>query len=355
MTTGRPRLSLCIATYNRSAFLGAMLESIIGQVTNECEIVVSDNASTDDTAEVVATFARRFDRVRYFRQDENKGIDRNFDRAVEISSGEYCWLLPDDDVIKPDAVATILDALRQGWSLITLNVEFMDFTLSRVIQRGVTFQSDRVYEPEEMDRLYTDAHKLNGYIGSFVIRRSIWLARDRQRYFGTDFIHIGVIYQRRLPGKALLLSRPLVSMRMGNAHEWWSRMFDISMSFPQLVLSLALSESIKREARQQKPWRNAVLLLWLRALGAYSLREYQRDIQPKLQRFREMLTPRLVASLPVPLVHTLFVLFLRLTRRSVGGSSPEWLLEVLRESRIQRRDQPTGPADRSDVIEAGSR
>jgi len=54
------KLSVCISTVNRAAFLGATLENLVAQATEELEIVVSDNASTDETGKVVAEYALRF-------------------------------------------------------------------------------------------------------------------------------------------------------------------------------------------------------------------------------------------------------------------------------------------------------
>ena len=53
------KLSICIATFNRSEFISDTLESILTQVTSDCEVVVSDNASTDNTEEVVSQYAER--------------------------------------------------------------------------------------------------------------------------------------------------------------------------------------------------------------------------------------------------------------------------------------------------------
>ena len=67
-----PRLSICIATLNRGAFIGETLESIVSQAANEVEIVVVDGASTDNTEDIVRSYAARFPRLRYLRL-ENKG------------------------------------------------------------------------------------------------------------------------------------------------------------------------------------------------------------------------------------------------------------------------------------------
>lgn len=340
----RPTLSLCIATFNRASFLAETLDSILPQCTSECEIVVSDNASADNTEQVVAECTRRFGRVRYFRQDENKGPDRNYNKAVELATGEYCWLLADDDLMRPTAVETVLRAIRDDVSLILVNVEFMDFTLSKPIDRGVDFQSDRIYEPEDLDRLYLEAGRLNGYIGSFVFKREIWMTRNRERYFGSAFIHIGMIYQERLPGKALLIAQPLISMRMGNVHEWWPRHFDICMNWRALVGSLALSESTMQNCLPPEPWKDFKALLWERALGAYSLVGYRRHVKPRVRSFGEKLFPIFVALVPVMLVSALFSVYFRMKRRLWGEFSPDWHLQVLRESRIQRRKQMVNTA-----------
>ena len=84
------KLSLCIPTYNRAAFLSEALDSVIQQATDEVEIVISDNASNDGTAEMVTEYQGKFPRITYYRQPENLGFDRNMLRAVDLARGEYC-------------------------------------------------------------------------------------------------------------------------------------------------------------------------------------------------------------------------------------------------------------------------
>src|SRR3989442_15786016 len=75
VTVGVPKLSICIATLNRAAFIGQTLESIIGQATDEVEIVVADGASSDNTEEVVRSYQRRFPRLNYLRLEARGGVD----------------------------------------------------------------------------------------------------------------------------------------------------------------------------------------------------------------------------------------------------------------------------------------
>ena len=97
----KPLLSICIRL-NRSGYLKECLESIAVQLTNDnslnksVEIVVSDNASTDDTANTVKEFQKKFDNIKYFKNETNLGFDRNMLNVVAKSTGEYCLTLGDD-------------------------------------------------------------------------------------------------------------------------------------------------------------------------------------------------------------------------------------------------------------------
>ena len=83
-----PKLSLCIATYNREAFIGETLQAIVAQLPNDMELVIVDGASSDNTAEVVARFAQRHPQLRYYREAVNSGVDKDFDKAVCYARGE---------------------------------------------------------------------------------------------------------------------------------------------------------------------------------------------------------------------------------------------------------------------------
>src|ERR1041384_5459909 len=99
-----PKLSICIGTYNRAEFLRCCLDSIVPQATDDCEIVISDNASTDSTAAIVEAYRNLLPNLRYIRHSVNVGLDRNFDLAVRAASGVYCWLFSDDDTLRPGAI-----------------------------------------------------------------------------------------------------------------------------------------------------------------------------------------------------------------------------------------------------------
>jgi glycosyltransferase involved in cell wall biosynthesis len=109
-----PVLSVAIPTYNRGETLRRQLGSLLGQILGcqaDVEIVVSDNASSDGTASVVAELGKRFPEVRYVRNEANLGANRNIDAAVRACRAEYVWILSDDDVLMPFAVETVVAAV----------------------------------------------------------------------------------------------------------------------------------------------------------------------------------------------------------------------------------------------------
>jgi glycosyltransferase involved in cell wall biosynthesis len=96
-----PWATIAIPTYNRAgSFLPNALASACEQSEPDLEILVSDNASTDATPELVRAF--RDPRIRYHRHASNIGSSHNMNFCVQEARGEYFLLLPDDDLIDPD-------------------------------------------------------------------------------------------------------------------------------------------------------------------------------------------------------------------------------------------------------------
>jgi glycosyltransferase involved in cell wall biosynthesis len=304
-------LSICITTRNRATFIGTTLESLISQATDEVEILVLDAASTDGTPETVEDFTRRFPRLRYIRQDTNNGVDRDYDRTVELARGKYGWMMSDDDILTPGAMAEVLRHCRGNLDLIVVNAEDRDENLREVIgARRLPFLEDRVYKPSDANRLFEDLTNHLSFIPSVVIRRDLWLSRDRKPYFGSLFVHVGVIFQDRLPGDAVFIARPLIAVRNANV-SWASRSFEIWMfKWPGLIWSLpGFPDAVKASVCAREPWRRLKSLLTHRAMGSYSMEEYRRWIAPRKAAAGRKAMAWIVAAAPGHLVNALALLY----------------------------------------------
>lgn len=97
-----PRVTVIIPTYNRASYLAMTIESVLQQDFTDFTLLVSDNASTDDTESVVKIF--NDDRLTYVCRDENLGWLGNFNASLEGVSTDYVTHLGDDDVMLPGAL-----------------------------------------------------------------------------------------------------------------------------------------------------------------------------------------------------------------------------------------------------------
>ncbi len=269
-----PVLSLVMATLNRAKFIGSTLESILPQLGDDCELIVFDGASTDDTGVIVQRASAICSHVRYIRAETNSGIDRDYDFAVGHARGQYCWLISDDDLLHEAAVQRVIELLASAPDLIVVDSEVRDIDLNRVIApRRLKFSGKRYYGVQDTDALMCDAGEALSFIGGTVIRTTLWKERHRECYYGSLFIHMGVIFQA--PVTAIVVSEPLVIIRLGNAG-WSGRAFEIWMfKYPNLIWGFAASKESKRAVTPREPWRHPKHLLGMRAKGAYSEREYR--------------------------------------------------------------------------------
>ena len=308
-----PLLSICIATYNRAGFIGETLDSIIRQLTDEVEIVVVDGASTDTTRTVMERYAADCPGLRYIRLPEKGGVDQDFCKAVEYALGEYCWLFSDDDLFKPGAVQRVLDELRNGHCLVIVNADVMDRDFSSLLHPSMLdTREDETYGPDDMEGLFRRIVPSISFIGSVVIRRETWLEREHDRYFGTEFIHVGVIFQEPLPGSSRIIGQPYVTIRYGNA-QWTSRSFEVFMvKWPRIIWSLdRISAQAKRKRVKPEPWRRLKTLRFYRALGSYSRDMYEKIIAPSNASGPWKLAALAISLLPQPAFNAYMLWYLK--------------------------------------------
>lgn len=312
------RLSVCIATRNRAGFIGQTLESIAAQLTDEVELVVVDGASTDHTAQVMADFTARHPRTIYRRESANGGVDQDYDKAVQYASGEYCWLMGDDDIMVPGAIEAVLERLVAEPELVVVNAEVRTKDLAVVLKANqLGLEADADFSATEAEQLFAQTAGYLSFIGAVVIRRATWLSRERKAYFGSLFIHVGVIFQSPALASASVIARPLVRIRYGNAL-WTARGFEIWIDkWPRLVWSFGhFSEKARAWVNPAHPATSLKVLLHYRAIGAYGLAEYNALLGGGRRPCHRL--ARAVSVLPAQTVNALLAIYC-LARRHEGA------------------------------------
>lgn len=111
--TARPKLSIGLPVYNGGRFLARSLEALLGQSFEDFELIISDNASTDDTSEICRHYVRQDERVVYHRQRHNIGSSPNHNYVVDAARGELFKWASYDDLYARELLAHCVDALGE--------------------------------------------------------------------------------------------------------------------------------------------------------------------------------------------------------------------------------------------------
>jgi glycosyltransferase involved in cell wall biosynthesis len=122
-SSGPPLLSFAIPTYNRAKCLDRLLGALLLQLRGEdrVELIVSDNASTDNTQAVVEDYRQQGLDIRYLHNETNLGAGFNVLQCFKQAAGKYVWVFGDDDLIAPGTLKRVLDALAsQRYDLVCI-------------------------------------------------------------------------------------------------------------------------------------------------------------------------------------------------------------------------------------------
>jgi abequosyltransferase len=311
------KLSICIATYNRANFIGETLNSIITQLCDSIEIVVVDGASPDKTFEVMKEYLSKFSFIRYFRENKNSGVDADYDKAVQYARGEYCWLMTDDDILKPGAIEAVLESIRSYPELVVVNSEVKNFDFSKTyVERSLIITDNRNYEANDGESFFVDIASYLSFIGAVVIKREVWLARDRVRYYGSLFIHVGIIFQSPPLTKMKVISSPFITIRYGNAM-WSPRTFEIwTFKWPNLIWSFVdFSDESKNKITKREPRKSFSRLFRNRALGVFSTAEVKK-FWPDNVNIIELAMANLIAIFPRRLANIFSICYLKIEKNT---------------------------------------
>jgi glycosyltransferase involved in cell wall biosynthesis len=112
-------VSICVPAFNAAPYLRQCLESALAQTFGDFELVLVDNASTDDTFAIASEYARHDRRMRLYRNPINLGANGNFSRCTDLAEGEWLKILCTDDWLQPTCIERLLAAGRPGVLVMT--------------------------------------------------------------------------------------------------------------------------------------------------------------------------------------------------------------------------------------------
>jgi glycosyltransferase involved in cell wall biosynthesis len=216
------KLSICIPTYNRSNYLKEALESVLLSskgFEDKLEIIVSDNASTDNTTEVVKQYQQKYELIRYSRNEVNV-VDKNFFIAAGLSRGEYIWVFADDDKMNKDAIKTIFDKITKGYNLVICNYSLWDKEFASLV-KALWYEVNCDIEFNDPNMLMEYFGFKLQYLSSIVVKREVFFTAGENEAslfhaYGCSFsyaLYCGMIERTR----AILVANPIVMYRGFNS------------------------------------------------------------------------------------------------------------------------------------------
>jgi glycosyltransferase involved in cell wall biosynthesis len=113
-----PSITIGMPIYNGERFLAKTLDSFLRQTFTDFELVISDNASTDNTGAICREYGRRDKRIRYFRNEKNMGAGWNFRRVYSMATGKYYKQAAHDDFLEPTFLEECIAALEADPGLV---------------------------------------------------------------------------------------------------------------------------------------------------------------------------------------------------------------------------------------------
>lgn len=176
------RISVCIATFNGENYIVEQLESILNQLDENDEVIVSDDASTDNTINTINSIGDN--RIKIFRNELEKGYSKNFENAISHAKGEYIFLSDQDDVWLPNKVIIMLEKLKSS-DMVVSNACIVD---------------------ENLNLIHPSHFMLRG------VKKGFWINFIKTRYIGAC-----MAFNKRILEKAL----PFPNKQFYCAHDYW--------------------------------------------------------------------------------------------------------------------------------------
>ena len=196
-----PRLSVGLPVYNGENYLAESIEALLGQSYEDFELIISDNASTDGTADICRLYEKQDSRIRYIRQPRNIGLSPNHNYLVGQARGELFKWASHDDLYARDLLKRCVDALDQFPHIVLAHSWTAIIDGSGSVARAVEYPllTSSLKAPERFRSMLFEegGDDDGGVIRTSVLRRTALFASHHHadRSFVTELALQGPFYQ----------------------------------------------------------------------------------------------------------------------------------------------------------------
>lgn len=213
MSVSDNKISVCLPIFNGARYLAAAIESVLSQTHENLELLIVDDLSTDDSAQIAKTYAASDSRIVYWQNQRNLGIFANYNECMQRVSGSFVKLFAQDDVFEPECLKAQLTELLQNETLALVTVA------RKVInENGQETALERFYD---RSTIVAGEEVIREYMKTFVYRsgtpaqvmfrkKAIGNGFDTRYTLSGDIEYFFRILQT---GDYMYLDRPLVKFR----------------------------------------------------------------------------------------------------------------------------------------------
>jgi len=196
-----PRLSIGLPVYNGDRYLAESLDALLGQSYEDFELIISDNASTDGTADICRRYGRRDSRIRYYRQPQNIGLARNHNFVFGQAAGQLFKWASYDDLYARDLLQRCIDALDENPRVVLAHswTALLDDagSVTKLIEYPLVTDSERAPERFNSMLFANGGDDVYGIIRADVLRRTALHGsyHHADRVITTEFALHGPFYE----------------------------------------------------------------------------------------------------------------------------------------------------------------
>ena len=263
-----PMVSIGLIVYNGGKYLRGAIDSFLAQTFNDYEIIISDNASTDDTQIICEEYAALNHKIRYIRQVKNQGPIFNFKFVLEQARGDYFMWASHDDIFAPTYIFECLNVFKNNSDCVSVcsNFNVIDLISNKITEKNspISRSSPSIFTRAIISVMDMHPNMIYGLHKTEIIRK---IKIDTFDWFDI-FINIQLSYY----GKVLIIPKYLYDVGIDGPRKPYS-MTGKYFSFKVFLNNIADFNKDKFSFKHR-----TVLFLYLRYITMKNKKEFNETI-----------------------------------------------------------------------------
>lgn len=161
-----PSVSICIPVYNGDKYLVECLNSCAKQTFTDYEVIICDDGSIDNTISIVEEYASNYPFIKFYKNEQNLGLVGNWNKCIELSSGQWIKFVFQDDYITNDCLQKFVDNINEDIQLIVSKRHF-------ILPVNATLDQVNYYTKEVRTLENTSDHKENIFSAELISKIAV--------------------------------------------------------------------------------------------------------------------------------------------------------------------------------------